>query len=180
MKKVIFIGGVLASGKSTYSMILKEKFKLNVINKDRLKEILGDTIYVENRADNLKLSIISFNLIKYLLVANEGTIVFESNFKYYELDELKELCKKLNYDVLSIVFDGTNEILHERFMTRLNEKRHYVHKSQDLSNIDDFIKVQDDLRRAKYFGKIIKVICDDFSYQEDNKLFEEIEEFLNE
>jgi predicted kinase len=179
MKKLILIGGVLASGKSTYSMILKEKFKINVINKDRLKEILGDNIYVKTREENKKLSVICFDLMKYLLFANESVLVLECNFKNYELIELKKIVDKLNYEVLSIVFDARNEILHERFLKRLNENRHYVHKSQDFTNIEDFIKTQDELRNAPYFGKIINVNCDDFSYQEDTTILNQINEFLN-
>jgi predicted kinase len=179
MKKLILIGGVLASGKSTYSMILKEKFKINVINKDRLKEILGDNIYVKTREENKKLSVICFDLMKYLLFANESVLVLECNFKDYELIELKKIVDKLNYQVLSIVFDARNEILHERFLKRLNENRHYVHKSQDFTNIEDFIKTQDELRNAPYFGKIINVNCDDFSYQEDTTILNQINEFLN-
>ena len=178
MKKLILIGGVLASGKSTYSMFLKEKLKINVINKDRLKEILGDNIYVETREENKKLSVICFDLMKYLVFANETTLLLECNFKDYELVELKKICEELNYDVLSIVFDASNEILHERFLKRLNENRHYVHKSQDFTNIEDFIKTQDELRNAPYFGKIINVNCDDFSYQEDLILLNKIEEFI--
>ena len=86
--------------------------------------------------------------------------------------------KELNYDVLSIVFDASNEILHERFLKRLNENRHYVHKSQDFTNIEDFIKTQDELRNAPYFGNIINVNCDDFSYQDDSLLLQQIDEFI--
>ena len=81
MKKLILIGGVLASGKSTYANILKDKFNLTVVTKDRLKEILGDNIYVNNREENKKLSVISFEMIKYLISCNMTTIVIESNFK---------------------------------------------------------------------------------------------------
>ena len=179
MRKVILIGGVLAAGKSTYSLILKEKFNITVINKDILKEILGDNIYVSNREENKKLSIICFDLMKYLLEANKTNIVLECNFKDYELIELKEICSKLNYQVLSLVFDADNTILHKRFLERLNESRHYVHKSQDFSNINDFIPVLDHLRNAPYFGKIIKVNCNDFSYQEDKNLLLEIKKFIS-
>lgn len=179
MKKLILIGGVLASGKSTYSMILKERYHLTVINKDRLKEILGDNIYVATREENKKLSVICFDLMKYLLEANEGTIILECNFKNYELKELKEICIKLNYDVLSLVFDSRNEILHQRFLNRLNQNRHYVHKSQDFTNINDFIKTLDDLRNVEYFGSIINVNCDDFSYQKDECLFNIIDKFIS-
>ena len=55
MKKLILMGGDLASGKSTYSNIVGDKFNVLVINKDNLKEILGDTIIVNNREENKKL-----------------------------------------------------------------------------------------------------------------------------
>ena len=88
MRKIILIGGVLAAGKSAYANILKEKFNLTVITKDRLKEILGDNIHVKNREENKKLSVICFELFKYLLECNMSNIVFESKFKEYELIEL--------------------------------------------------------------------------------------------
>lgn len=179
MKKLILIGGVLASGKSTYSQILKEKYNLTVVNKDRLKEILGDNFFVETRKENKKLSVVSFDLMNYLLECNEGVLVLESNFKEYELKVLKEKCGRLNYDVLSIVFDAKDEILHSRFLKRLNENRHYVHKSQNFENIEDFIPTLNELRNAEYFGKILNVNCDDFTYQQDKKIFTVIEEFLD-
>ena len=49
MRKVILIGGVLAAGKSTYANILKDKFNLTVVTKDKLKEILGDNTICNNR-----------------------------------------------------------------------------------------------------------------------------------
>lgn len=178
MRKIILVGGVLAAGKSTYANILKEKFNLTVITKDRLKEILGDNIYVKNREENKKLSVICFELLKYLLECNMTNIVFESNFKDYELIELKKICKELNYDVLSLVFDAEDEILHQRFIKRLDKDRHYVHKSQDFTNITDFIPVINHLRNASYFGKIINVWCNDFSYQTEESLFDKINLFL--
>ena len=51
MSKLILFGGDLASGKSTYSNIIGEKFNITVINKDRLKEILGDIFIAENREE---------------------------------------------------------------------------------------------------------------------------------
>ena len=38
------------------------------------------------------------------------TIVFNQTLKY-KLHELQKICRDLNYEVLSIVFDGDNEIL---------------------------------------------------------------------
>lgn len=178
MKKLILIGGDLAAGKSTFSNMLKEKYGLLVINKDRLKEILGDTIIVDNREENKKLSVISFNLMKYLIEKNEDVLVLESNFKDYEMKELKRLTDNLNYSVLSLKFSGDNEILHERFLKRLNENRHYVHKSQDFSNINDFILCLNDLRNVEYIGQTINIDCSDFSYFNDQNIFTIIEKFI--
>ena len=179
MKKVILLGGVLAAGKSTYAQILKEKFNITTITKDRLKEILGDNIYAENRAQNKALSSACFDIFKYLIKQSTCNLLFECNFKPHELVLLNTLCNENGYKVLSIVCDADNEILHKRFIKRLGDNRHYVHKSQDFTDINDFIPVLDELRSAPYFGQIIRVNCNDFTYQKDQALLDGIEQFLN-
>ena len=178
MRKLIILGGVLAAGKSTFSNMIGDRFGVTVVNKDNLKEILGDTIRVDTREDNLKLSVISFNLMSYLIEKNYGTLVLESNFKEHELKALKVLCERLGYKVLSLIFDADNEILHQRFIKRLGENRHYVHKSQDFSKIEDFIPTLDALRDLDYFGKIINIDATSFDYQKSPSLWAEIEEFM--
>ncbi len=178
MRKIIILGGVLAAGKSTFSRMIGEKFGVTVVNKDNLKEILGDTIRVDTREDNLKLSVVSFNLMSYLVEKNYGTLVLESNFKAHELKELKEQCQRLEYQVLSLIFDAENEVLHKRFINRLGENRHYVHKSQDFSKIEDFIPTLDALRGLDYFGEIINIDATNFDYQKDASLFAKIEAFI--
>lgn len=179
MKKVILLGGVLAAGKSTYAQILKEKFNITTITKDRLKEILGDNIYAKNRAQNKALSSACFDIFKYLIKQCTCNLLFECNFKPQELVLLKALCNENGYKVLSIVCDADNEILHQRFIKRLGDNRHYVHKSQDFTDINDFIPVLDELRSAPYFGQIIRVNCNDFTYQKDQALLDRIARFLN-
>ncbi len=179
MKKLILIGGDLAGGKSEFSNRLGKKFKITVINKDRIKEILGDTIIVNNREENKKLSVICFQLMKYLLEKNEGNLILESNFKDYEMKELKVLCDSLRYDVLSFKLIGNDEVLHKRFIKRLGENRHYVHKSQDFSKLEDFRKTLEELRKVEYIGKYIEIDCSDFRYQNDEKILECVAKFLN-
>ncbi len=179
MKKLILIGGVLAGGKSTFSNLVGKRFGISVVNKDRLKEILGDNIYTANREENKKLSVISFELMMYLIDGEGEALILESNFKDYELKELTAKCISNGCDVLSIVFDGDDATLHKRFNKRLSENRHPVHKSQDFTELSAFKATLDELRGADYPGEIIRVDCTDFSYQEDEKLYLEIEEFLN-
>ena len=179
MKKLILIGGVLAGGKSTFSHIVGERFGISVVNKDRVKEILGDNIKTANREENKKLSVIAFELRSYLSEGEGDALILESNFKDYELNELKEKCNASGCDVLSIFLDGDDAILHARFLKRLGENRHPVHKSQDFSRLEDFTATLNELRRAEYFGELVRVDCSDFSYQSDEVLFDKIKVFLN-
>ena len=176
--KLILIGGDLAGGKSRFSNILGDKFNLLVINKDNLKEIAGDNFFAENREENKKLSKLSFDIMKYIIYKNKNALVLESNFKDYEMEELDSICKDLNYDVLSFVFKGDDKVLHKRFLKRLNENRHYVHKSEDFSKLEDFSLMLEGLRKVKYIGKNIFIDCTNFKYQEDEELFNVVAEFL--
>lgn len=160
MRKILLIGGDLASGKSTYSRFLSKKFNLTLINKDILKEILGDKIIATNREENLKLSSISFDLIEYFVKTSKDDLIIESNFKQHEIDRL--FMYSNDNEFLTLRFTGDNKILHNRFLTRLNDNRHYVHKSQDFTDINDFIKVQENLRCVKYFGEVINVVSTDY------------------
>ena len=178
MKKLILIGGALAGGKSTFSHIVGERFCTPVVNKDRLKEILGDNIPTSNREENKKLSVISFELMMYLAGCEGDALILESNFKDYELRELSGLIADKNISVLSIFLDGDDRVLHSRFNKRLGENRHHVHKSQDFTRIEDFTATLDELRAATYPGEVIRVDCTDFSYQSDEKLLEKIKDFL--
>lgn len=177
MRKIILIGGDLASGKSTYSRFISQEYNISLINKDRLKEILGDHIYASNRSENKRLSEVSFSIIKYLIETTKHDLIIESNFKPYEMEELKKYEEDNN--ILSLHFYGDNEILHYRFLKRLDEGRHYVHKSQDFSNIDDFILVLNELRNVNYIGKVVKVDATKYSdIRLDNKLKTIVDNFL--
>jgi H+/Cl- antiporter ClcA len=49
----------------------------------------------------------------------------------------------------------------------------------ESSGLEDFTDTLNELRRAEYFGEMIRVDCTDFSYQSDEALFEKIKVFLN-
>lgn len=177
MRKIILIGGDLASGKSTYSKFLSKKYNLSLINKDSLKEILGDHIETKNREENKNLSVTSFALIKYLIENIKDDLIVESNFKPYEMEELKKY--ELDNEILSLHFFGDDEILHDRFHKRLKAGRHHVHKSQDFSNINDFIAVLNELRNVNYIGEVVRVLATKTNdITSDLELLTKVEEFL--
>ena len=63
MKKLLLIMGDLATGKTTFANILSQRYNAILFFKDSIKEALGDTIGFSNRAENLKLSRASAELM---------------------------------------------------------------------------------------------------------------------
>ena len=53
MRRLILIFGDLASGKSTFADILSKRTGIPAIKKDRIKEILADTVGFETREENV-------------------------------------------------------------------------------------------------------------------------------
>ena len=56
MKKLLLIMGDLATGKSTFANMLSERYNTVLFCKDPIKENLGNSFGYSNRAENLKLS----------------------------------------------------------------------------------------------------------------------------
>ena len=182
MKKLILITGDLAAGKSTYSKILSERYNINVINKDPLKEILCDTIGFDGREQNLKLSVAATSVMCYLFseFAKLGRdIILEANFHAQELVRLNETAKENGYSVLTLVFRGDIGILHERYMNRIRcEHRHPGHLSTALDELEDFRQYIESARLDEIPGETIAVNTDDFAYKTDETLFGKIDDFL--
>ena len=83
MKKLLLITGDLATGKSTFSNILSQRYKVNVFFKDSIKEVLGDTIGFTDRAENKKLSEASMRLMLFIFseFAKLGKDLIRRNWK---------------------------------------------------------------------------------------------------
>ena len=115
-------------------------------------------------------------MIKYFIKVTKCDIIIESNFKDYEMEELKQFLP--DNDILSLHFTGDDELLHDRFLKRL-PSRHYVHKAQDFTNIEDMIETQTELRSVKYIGEVISVDVGRYdNLTDDVELTQKIEEFL--
>lgn len=181
-RKAIFITGDLASGKSTYSKYLSSMFKIAVFNKDSIKEVLGDTIGFLNREENLKLSIATIKLIEYsfeqlALVGN--LIILEGNFHTDDLRNFNDIAKKHHYQTLTLVLEADVNILHKRYLNRINnEQRHKVHLSLPLDNFDAFKNYVFKSRNRITFENTVKVDAKDFSYFDNEAIIKTIKDFI--
>lgn len=145
MKKLLLITGELASGKSTLAHADLRSYPILGVTKDRMKEILADTVGFSDRAENRVLSNAVFATMHYLfLQAAEGSLplLLESNFRQHELDLLYAEAERLGYSVLTVALTGDLTVLHRRFLARIaSGTRHRAHRMQDLTEPEDFAAI---------------------------------------
>ena len=183
MKKLILVNGDLATGKSHLALIIKERFNLPLYTKDEYKETLAETHPYRTYEESHKLSIMAMDMLfeSFKNAAIEGKdVILEANFREAHMETLQKLVSEYHYEVLHLDLIGNIDILYHRYLNRMkNENRHPVHTVNKLDNYVAFEVYTTSRRSEKKIGKIITINTDDFSYQSDEKLFKEIENFLN-
>lgn len=182
MGRFILIFGDLASGKSTLADILSKKYGIPALKKDRLKELLADTVGFTTREENLKLSAATFEIMLHTaesLAAAKKDLILESNFREAELRRINALAEKEGYEILSLYLTADPSLLYERFNKRRTEGRHRAHLTAEFDSFDGFCRYLDGQRAAYIPGKVIRIDASSFDYQKDECLFREIDAFLN-
>ena len=181
MNKLLLITGDLATGKSTFAGILSRRYRVVVMYKDKIKEVLGDTIGFADREENLRLSLATMELMTYGFteLSKLGTdVILEANFKEGELERLHKIADKNGYEVLTLVLRTDMDIIYRRFVARIeNENRHAVH----LSGFDGYDSLKyyiDKGREQKIFGKVVEINADNFEYQTNEKILMKIDGFM--
>ena len=182
MKKLLLIMGDLATGKSTFANILSKRYDTVLFCKDPIKETLGNTFRFSNRAENLKLSFATAELM-YLIFSEFGKInkdlILESNFRITELEKLHQIAAENDYQVLTLVLRGDVEILHKRYLNRMyHENRPAVHLCAEFNTIEGFGTYLESLRTPTVPGNAIWVDANNFDYQTDTEFLQSIDQFM--
>lgn len=182
MKKLLLIMGDLAAGKSTFATMLSKRYNVVLFCKDPIKETLGNTFGYSNRAENLKLSYATADLLYLIFGAfakSQKDLILESNFRIGELEQLQNIAAENGYQVLTLVLRGDVVILHQRYLNRMeNENRPAVHLCSEFNTIEGFGAYLHSLRTPTVPGNSIIIDANDFSYQSDPALFEIIDGFM--
>lgn len=182
MKKLLLIMGDLACGKSTFAGILSKRYNINIFSKDSIKEILGDTIGFANREENLMLSGATMELMFFLFfefAKLDKPLILESNFHTKELETLQKNAAEYGYEVLTLVLRGNVEVLHKRYLHRMqSENRHPVHLSTTLDVFEEFKAYTERSRKEVIPGNVLEINADDFSYQTDEAILAKIDNFM--
>lgn len=182
MKKLLLIMGDLACGKSTFANILSKRYNTSVFGKDSIKEVLGDTVGFTNREENLKLSKATMELMFFLFsefAKLNKPLILESNFHTKELETLHKTASEREYEVLTLVLRGDVEVLHQRYLYRMQkENRHPVHLSTTLDVFEDFKGYTEYTRKEEIPGDVLEINANDFSYQENEAILTQIDDFM--
>lgn len=182
MGKLLLIMGDLATGKSTFANLLSRRYGTVLFCKDPIKETLADIFGYRNRAENLKLSHATAQLM-YLLFRDFAKInkdlILESNFRIGELEQLHQIACEYDYQVLTLVLSGDVEILHRRYLNRMhNENRAAVHLCAEFNTLEGFGAYLESLRCANLPGETVRIDANDFAYQTNPELLAKIDEFM--
>ena len=167
-KFIIFVSGLLAAGKTTFSEYLSEELGVLLINKDYVKEILCETVGFNNREENLKLSTATHKLMRHIAKNSMKIglpIILESNFNPGDAKYFENEIQKYRYTPITIMLTGDRKILYERFMERW-QNRHWAHKSFDAHSDDfknDFINQQDGWERFNISGAKLTIDTTNFA-----------------
>jgi predicted kinase len=159
MKQVLLVSGHLAALKSTLSKKLSIDLNAICLNKDDMKEVLGDTIGFANREENLKLSKATFQMmVKMMLdiLKIDDLVILESNFKLNEINQLNALIEEHKIRSSTVFLTGEAKILYERYVKR-QPNRHPVHTSTGLISFENFKASMESFDQSVYGESCILV-----------------------
>jgi predicted kinase len=121
--KLIIVTGILAGGKTTFSIELSRQINIPCFNKDLIKIELNRNIEINNRDDSKILSTATINILLHIIeifMKVGKSLIIEGNFNKTNGEQIKHLLEKYNYKSLTYLFTGDLNILHKRFLKRDN------------------------------------------------------------
>lgn len=127
----ILVSGMPASGKSKFAEYLCKELELPMMSKDKIKELLYDTVGFNSRSEKVALGNGSMEILYYFaesMMSIQKPFILENNFENISRQGIEALLSKYNYTPINIRFGGDLRIIYERFIKRnLSPERHLGH-----------------------------------------------------
>lgn len=127
----VLVTGFPATGKSTLAAALSGELGFPVFSKDRVKELLYDTVGFRSRADKVALGKGSMEILLYCaeqMLALGQSVILENNFENDSRPGLLALLEKYRCPVVTVALTGDPEVIYRRFLARdSSPQRHRGH-----------------------------------------------------
>ena len=126
--RLIILAGMPATGKSTAAAALQAHFGYTVLEKDRIKECLFDTIGFESYAEKRQLDVAANTVLLSVmesLLRTGVSLIVDNNFDEESAQALGKLLERYTVRCVTVFFTGDPQTLYERYFDR--DSRHLRH-----------------------------------------------------
>ena len=132
---LIILSGLPASGKSTVARALQEAFPYPILEKDRIKEGLFDTLGFQSHAEKRRLDAAAAQILLQVtedILTAGGSVILDNNFDTAAGAALRDLQARLAPRSVTVLLFADEETLYERYLLRdLAHARHPGHAVSD-------------------------------------------------
>jgi len=157
--QLIVLTGMPASGKSRLAGAVQAAFSYPLLEKDRIKEELFDTLgfrnYAEKRALDHAANAVLLQEIETLL-KNGDSVIVDNNFDVSSAARLMELVKAYGPEMAVVELTGDPQVFYERYIERDGAaKRHPGHALQDHYPLREGEKFSFSMTREEFDERFI-------------------------
>ncbi len=132
---LIILSGLPASGKSTVARMLQAAFPYPILEKDRIKECLFDTLGFQSHEEKRRLDAAAARILLQTaeeLLAAGGSVILDNNFDIAAGAALRELQARRRPRSVTLLLTADEEVLYERYLARdVAHTRHPGHAVSD-------------------------------------------------
>lgn len=117
----VLVMGIPASGKTRLAEYLSEKLDFPVISKDRVKELLFDTVGFRSREEKVALGVAAMEACYYFveqMMKRGKPFLLENNFENSSRPGMEALLEKYQCRAVSVVLTGDHAAIYRRFLER--------------------------------------------------------------
>jgi predicted kinase len=140
--KLIFVGGSLATGKSTISKHISDTLKIQRVSLDEIKESIFDIGGYRDRLWSKEIGRLSFPVFRDLInlhLSCGESVVADATFLWpSDIEWLHSFSQKYEADLIQIWLTADPKVARERFLQRSNSSRHPGHNDSVESVIAEF------------------------------------------
>lgn len=152
----ILVTGIPASGKSTLAEKLADELGCPWFSKDKIKEILFDTVGFQSRGEKNKLGLAGMEILYYAAeqCMKQGQLfILENNFETVSREGLLKLLDQYCYTAVTLRLTGDYQALYQRFSERdVSPDRHFGHVTNTCYPPKD--GETEDINRLSYEGYV--------------------------